>query len=368
MPLRIVEYGREWESAVRDFNARLDAGGVMSEMRLPERAPGDEAGKGYAQPLWAEQFLAVDGEAVRGGYRLQHQKFNFAGEEQGMACLQLPLSEGIVNRAHVTVGMQLVRDALKRQPWLFALGMGGCGTPVAKLLQALRFRVSALPFLFRVMRPVRFLRQIRPLRQSAWRRAASDVAAATGLGWAGIHLLQHVRALKGSGGVEAERVRGFGEWADELWTASKRSYRFCAVRDSRTLNHLYPPESERTICLRVRRGGRTVGWAVVIDSAMRDHKYFANLRVGTIVDCFGGLEDAGGVMAGAADFLAARGVDLVVSNQGHPAWAEALRGAGFLDGPSNFALAASPEIVKHLREGFGEIHVNRGDGDGPIHL
>jgi hypothetical protein len=64
------------------------------------------------------------------------------------------------------------------------------------------------------------------------------------------------------------------------------------------------------------------------------------------------------------------GADLLVSNQTHDAWNAALRRCGFVRGPSNFVFAASPAMRKILgtEENFGHMHINRGDGDGPINL
>ena len=41
--------------------------------------------------------------------------------------------------------------------------------------------------------------------------------------------------------------------------------------------------------------------------------------------------------------------------------------SGFLEGPSNFIFAASKKLAE-LTGRYEEIHINRGDGDGPIHL
>jgi len=118
-------------------------------------------------------------------------------------------------------------------------------------------------------------------------------------------------------------------------------------------------------------GGRVAGWVVLLDTAMRDHKHFGNMRVGSIVDCLASPEDANHVIVAAAAWLEQRGVDLMVSNQNHPAWCRALRSAGFVAGPSNFYFITSMELTKLLNEvdatGVG-IHLNRGDGEGPIHL
>jgi hypothetical protein len=167
-----------------------------------------------------------------------------------------------------------------------------------------------------------------------------------------------------------EEIPRFQNWSDELWERSKAHYSFLAVRDSRTLNRLYPEGDARFLCRRVSRVSRSsqpVGWFVALDTRMQEHKQFGNLRVGTIADSLARPEDAGIVIHAAAQFLCARGVDLIVSSQMHPAWGKALRSAGFFRGPSNFVLAVSPQLQQYCGDGSG-IHINRGDGDGPIHL
>ncbi len=137
-----------------------------------------------------------------------------------------------------------------------------------------------------------------------------------------------------------------------------------AERDARTLDQLYPASDPRF--LRVRAAG---GWAVLLDTAMEGHKQFGNIRVGTIVDCLAPMEDAVAVIRTATRTLEQRGVDLIVSNQLHTAWSGALAGAGFRRGPSNFLFAASPALAALISEAEdGDLHINRGDGDGPIHL
>jgi hypothetical protein len=102
---------------------------------------------------------------------------------------------------------------------------------------------------------------------------------------------------------------------------------------------------------------------------MRGHKQFGDLRVGTIVDCLAPPEDAAVVVRTATRVLEERGVDLIVSNQLHQTWSRALAAAGFRQAPTNFLLAMSPALAARMENhGDREIHMNRGDGDGPIHL
>ena len=104
---------------------------------------------------------------------------------------------------------------------------------------------------------------------------------------------------------------------------------------------------------------------------MSGHKQFGNMRVGSIVDCLAEPEDAAAVVDHSSWFLEGRGVDLIVSNQVSTAWGRAFLGAGFMQGPSNFILGLSPMLAARL-EPLGlsrkNIHMNRGDGDGPINL
>ena len=77
------------------------------------------------------------------------------------------------------------------------------------------------------------------------------------------------------------------------------------------------------------------------------------------------------VVCAATRYLRAQNVDLIVSNQSHAAWGVGFRRAGFFRGPSNFIFAVSRDLADLLdRKGVRNdaLHVNRGDGDGPINL
>jgi hypothetical protein len=157
-----------------------------------------------------------------------------------------------------------------------------------------------------------------------------------------------------------DRPKDFAGWADEIWERARGSYAIIAARDASTLNALYPPTDPRFLRVRTPRG-----WALALDTRMHDHKQFGDMRVGTIVD---GLGDPA-VIRAATGLLEARGVDLIISNQLHRDWSAALLDAGFRRGPSNYLFAASPALAALAANPSDDaIHINRGDGDGPIHL
>ena len=382
MPIEIVPYSEDLIGAVKAFNARLKAGGVsfaFPENHVPGWLPKTASGK-----IYQEYFLAVDDGLVVGGYILKHQEFSFKGDIRSMATFQFPLSEGIVNKTYSLVGLLALNDALRRQPLIFSPGMGSYEEPFPKLLQAMSWSTYPLPFYFKVNRPFRFFRSIAYLRKTVLRRTLLDLLAATGAGWVGVRLLQNIskRPHIRKNPAVVEKVSDFSHWADELWNVCKGNYSMIAVRDSRTLNILYPykrsvghngvfRESGSFIRLKVLQGDQVIGWAVVLDTQMQNHRYFGNMRVGSIVDCLASPENASRVTQVATRFLEARGVDLIVSNQSHSSWCSALRDSGYIRGPSNFIFAASKklsELLGPLEVVKTEIHINRGDGDGPINL
>jgi hypothetical protein len=348
--------------AVAEFNARLVAGGADPDLLFPE----DPAAEGRAG-LGEERFLMVEEGTVHGAFNLRPQEFWLGSTVASIAHFRLPLSEGIVNRKFAGVGMQMVRHALGKQPLLFALGMGGRQRALPRLLAGMGWKLWEVPFYFFVNRPFRFLRGIRALRSAAWRSLALDAAAWSGLGWIAARTAQWVVRRAEPDEITIEKIEAFSELDDALWDACKPDYSFLAVRDSATVKLFYPEGSERFLCRRVRRSGKPLGWFVALDTRMQGHKQFGDLRVGTIADALARPEDARAVIHAAAGFLRALGVDLIVSNQMHPAWGAALRGAGFFEARSNFVLAVSPRLNEYCGDARG-IHINRGDGDGPIHL
>jgi hypothetical protein len=367
MGIVIEKYTREHVPAVRDFNRRLKTGGER-EFEFPEREIPEWLPQLNGRRIYQEFFLAVDQGLVRGGYILKRQDFSFRGKIQPIGYYSLPLSEGLINKAYALVGTQLVLDAVRREPLLYGLGIGGLELPLPRMLKAMGWGMRAVPFYFRVARPSRFLKNIRPLRTTVVRRFALDFAAFSGLGWAAIRALQMRVSQRAKWNIVAE----FSSWADELWERAKAPYGMVAVRDSSTLRILYPAENSRFTRLQVMTAdGRTAGWAVTLNTQMEDNRYFGNMRVGTIADCFAAPEDAPTVIDAATAALEAAGVDLIVSNQSHDAWCAALSQGGFREGPSNFFFAASKELAAVLKPPdatFTAIHLTRGDGDGPIHL
>lgn len=370
--LRFVPYTESWTPAVRAFNRRLLAAGLEQDLQFPEsHIPDWPAGAGL--PIHREYYLAVAGADVRGTYLLTQEQWTIGGRVHSVAHFRLPISEGIANPAFKGVGPQLFLDAVKRQPNLYCLGMGGYDMAVPRRLRTLGWSMRAVPFYFKVRRARAFLRNIRVLRNSAPRRLLSNFAAATGLGPAAIHAVQSVRkfAARRPEAVRVELAGSFSGWSDPVWEDVRLRYGLASARDGRTLDLRYPPGEGPFLRLKISGPDGVIGYALLLDSRLCENKYFGDLRVGVLVDCLAAPERAPAVTRAAVAWLEKGGVDLTVSNQSHASWCAALRQCGFLKGPSNFIFAASPPlaaVLGPLETQLSTFHLNRADGPGPTRL
>ena len=363
---RAVRFAPEHTPAVQAFNRRLARAGAP--WRFPETAIPDWLPQVAGVPVWQEYFLLLEDDTVRGAFVLKRQEAALGGGHRRVGSFYWPLSEGAIDSTYAAVAPRLLQAALEQEPLLF--GIVARDQAIAKLDQALGWRLVTLPFYFKALRPTRFLRELHVLRRRPGIAFLLDVAALTGVGWLALKLAGSARGRRPRSDrtVRVELVERFGDWADAIWAANLPHYSFAGSRDAAALNATYPPGGDTFLRLQVSRGDRMIGWAVVQDSLPASNDHFGAMRVGTIVDGFAAPEHAGAVIRAGADVLAQRGMDLIISNQSHHAWRRGLVQAGFLPGPSSCLFAAAPalaSLIAHADPAGRAVHVNRGDGDWP---
>jgi hypothetical protein len=224
-----------------------------------------------------------------------------------------------------------------------------------------------------VIHPFRFLREIVFLRRQRYRQMMLDLLAFSGLGYIAIKSFQSLKRLTQRAAVDltSEEVENFGLWTDELWKRAKGPYAMIAVRDAAILNTLYPSSNERFRRIKVLRGKEAIGWAVVLNTKMENHKYFGRMLVGSVVDCLAVEGAEHYVVAMATRYLQRMCVDIIVTNQQHHSWCKAFSGNGYLSGPSKSIFAVSPQLAEQLTPfevRSSMVHMTRGDGHGPVTL
>ncbi len=370
MPTQIVPYTPEWEAASLDFNNRLRAH-EKTEFLLSERAP---AWPSDNDAIRNQHYIAADGEVVRGGLLIAaYPAYVGTGENVTVLNYREPLSEGIIDSKYSWLGLRLLKFVERNGPYIFSLGMGSENAPFPRLLRGAGWSIRPVPFLFRVLRAGRFLRQLRLLQTSAARRCASRAAAITGIGQFGIHVLQRrsLAARSKTREFTFQQQPGWGAWADELWERFRTDCSFGVRRDQPTLAALYNTPHDRSQVFRLDRDGRATGWIACQVTQMQNDKYFGDMKVATILDCVANPEGMRALVAMSVRELDAQGADIIVTNQSHTAWIEAFRASGFLAQRSNYILATNKRLTQAISaqpNGWERIHFTRGDGDGRFHL
>lgn len=370
MEIRIVPYSADAEAAAKEFNARLRAGGEL-EFQLPNHLPAEAPARAAIRNA---NFLAVEGDVVRGGFLLATFPGWFGtGESVEVINCREPLSEGIIDAKYSLLALRLLKQMQQHGPLMFALGMGSEQARFTRLLKGAGWTIEPVPFFYRVINVGRFLRELQPVQQSPKLRIAASIAGPTGAGKLGIVTLQRrgISAALRARSLQIERVSEWGEWADDLWKKFSAECSFAVKRDRATLRELYRLGDDRSIAFVLKQGTHIVGWVAAQNSRFMNHKYFGNMQVATILDAVVRADLRTAALALVTRQLASDGADLVVSNQSHQTWIEAFRSAGYLSARSNYILATSKELSNRIAQqpdGRRHMHFTRGDGDGRDHL
>ncbi|MBV9621638.1 MAG: hypothetical protein JO341_11530 [Gammaproteobacteria bacterium] len=363
--IEIARFARGDDIRLRAFNARLAASGFRLPTTPEELSTPAEPGAGPWTDLWVAHVAGT----VRGGYLLKHETLWLRGKTTPIGNFQLPLSEGILDRRFAAVGLALAQHAQRQADALYSLGMGDVARPLPKLLARLGWRVEPVPFYFRILNGGAVARHLRAFDSTAARRALRRSLAASGLASAGAWAWRVAARLAGprrERGLRLVAVDRFDERVDEVQSQCLAAYPALLDRRAVALNIKFPAGDPRLLRFLLKSEGRVAGWLVLSCNLLRDHKQFGDLRLGCLVDGLCAPHQVAAAVWLASRELAAAGVDLIVSNQAHRAWRRGLRANLFLAGPSNFILARTAAFAPAVA--LPDLHVNRGDGDGPINL
>jgi len=370
MTYLIRESNKDDKNLIHDFNKELKDHGISFRLPVPT-----------SKQLYAEDFiierkyiLTENKSIIKAGYTLKCQWFKLNNNLLQIGYYYNPVTAGLFNKKYNICGVLLLHDAQKKYANLFCLGMGGYLEALPKLLKGLNWNLQTIPFFFKVYQPNSFLENIQYLKDSKLKSFITKLMANSGLGWLCIKFLFlvtslfHIR-LKKKPSVFVEEMEVFDKDLDFVWENAKQYNSFIAVRNCEYLKILY--SDKRFIKLKFFFDNNVVGWSIALCTKLNNHKQFGNMRLGSIVDCLSlkGYETS--IISKTSDMLKEKRVDLIVSNQSHIFWKNALKMNSFIKGPSNFVFASSRALSEKLMGNIkfkDHIHLTRGDGDGPINL
>jgi hypothetical protein len=360
--------------AVARFNQRLREGGRGEEqITLRIGLPGEAQYRPTGFPVYRQMMIAEDGREVRAAILLYHNNVFIHGRKQDFCWLDMPISEGIIDRRYSLAIVQLLKAVSRYEPFLMSTGAGPVDKVSFRLLTKLGWRHRVVPFFFYPVKVTKVLLGMSYFKKHAKLRYGALLGAYSGLGAGLSGLLALSRRIAPFlSGYECSMEKAFDDWADRIFEDCLPDYGVAMRSDATTLNILHPPDKPGLTRLRVRRkganrdAGRDAGWILVASKQMKNNHHFGDLKVGTLVDGFGRAADASALVAAGISHLAETGADIIVANFSHAAWIEACRRSGMIAGPESYYHFVSPGGLPFFEDSSPprEIHVSRGHSDG----
>jgi hypothetical protein len=360
--------------AVARFNQRLREGGRgVEQMSLRIGLPGEAQYRPAGFPVYRQMMIAEDGREVRAAVLLYHNNVFIHGRKRDFCWLDMPISEGIIDRRYSLAIVQLLKTVSRYEPFLMSTGAGPEDKDSFRLLSKLDWKHHAVPFFFYPVKVTKVLLGMSYFKKHAKLRYGALLGAYSGAGAAMSGLLAlRRRCAAGLSGYEYSVEEAFDYWADRIFEDCLPDYGVAMRSDATTLNILHPPDKPSLTRLRVRRkvakrgAGQDAGWILVASKLMKNNHLFGDLKVGTLVDGFGRAVDAPALVAAGIDHLAETGADIIVANFSHAAWVRACRRSGMFAGPDSYYHFVSPGGSPLFEDTCpsGAIHMTRGHSDG----
>lgn len=363
--MQVRPYVHEDRDAALAFAERIAAGASGLSFDVPQQLHDNYRHR----PRLTEKLVVVDDHGVHGGLNLRHDPFYIDGEKVWLGYYKYPISEGVINRRYAFVAIQLQQAVRERVGYVYGIGGGGSRSTTMQVLLRSGWSGCDIPFYFYPHRPARCFQEIPGLRRGRARRLITYAATQSGLGWAGVKLLQSVRSAPARRlfrTTRCEIVDDLADWADDLFHSCRSQYRMIASREADVIRQLYPSAKNLQLLV-VHSAGQRIGWAVVVAPIRHKQHHFGRLSVGLVADFVAEPCHATEVIAAATEHLKHQQVDLIVCNASHAAWRKALTRCGYFRGASNFPFVGSPQLVERIGPfptSLSSAHLTRADGDG----
>ena len=198
MEIRFAEDG-DLEALIR-FNRRLREGGRGEEqMTLHPSLPGEARYRPPGFPVYRRMMIAEDGREVRAAVVLYHNNIFIHGEKRDCCWLDMPISEGIIDRRYSLAIIQLIKAASRYEPFLMSTGAGPVDKDSFRLLTKLDWRHRVVPFFFYPVKVTKVLLGLSYFKKHAKLRYGALLGAYSGAGAAMSGLLALRRRCAATG-------------------------------------------------------------------------------------------------------------------------------------------------------------------------
>src|SRR5215510_1993287 len=169
--------------AVARFNRRLREGGRGEEqITLRPTLPGEARYRPAGFPVYRRMMIAEDGREVRAAVLLYHSNIFIRGKKQDFCWLDMPISEGIIDRRYSLAIVQLVKAVSRYESFMMSTGAGPEDKDSFRLLTKLGWRHHAVPFFFYPVKVAKVLLGLSYFKNHAKLRYGACLGAYSGLG------------------------------------------------------------------------------------------------------------------------------------------------------------------------------------------
>ena len=216
---------------IDNFNKKLENLGIIFRLPIPT-----EKKVNTNDFIFENKFILTENKnLVVAGYTLKSQLFKLKNDLLKIGYYYNPVTAGLFNKKYNICGVMLLKDAQKKNPNLFCLGMGGHSEALPRLLNSLNWKLQTVPFFFKIYNPFAFLKNIKYLKKKKFISVLLFLVANSGLGWIIIKLFFTFVSLfrnlfNKSDDLVLKEIEIFNEYFDLIWEKTNQNYSFTAVR------------------------------------------------------------------------------------------------------------------------------------------
>jgi hypothetical protein len=299
---------------------------------------------GAVVQLW---LLIVDNE-VTGSVITKTQKYHIKGKKIDVHFLKYPVTLSSVDKNYVYSAAYLASEIKKNFKNSFLLGMGGSKSNVAKFFSSARFINIDIPFFLKPVTLIGlvkynpFISKYKIFSKKFPKNFKEKIIKKD----FEIKLVENIKSL-------------------DFWKKTS----FSLIRCTKIINAQTPSKKFPFKKFEIRYKGNIVSNIIILESATKNHKYFGDLNIWTILEfeifcCENLIKKINSMLI---SYAKKTEIDAIIINTNSKTIKNFCKKNFWINLPTNFCVSFSPNLANSINK-FDDIHITRLDGDGPINL